>query len=249
MKAGGKHGSGDPCHCLFGIRSAGDLGHSFAMPNSLLGHHVTVRQGAYLPHWTLAGATYVVCFRLADSLPQPVLAAWQRERGALLAEARLGGELTRVQEDRVRELFSERVEQFLDAGQGGCELRRPEIAGLVAETLRHFDGVRHRLAAWCVMPNHVHAVVEPLGEQTLSKILKSWKGFSGKEANRLLGRAGDFWQPESYDHLIRDETDFVHAVRYVSENPVKAGLADWPWVWVSAEAKARVAKWHGSPDP
>jgi REP element-mobilizing transposase RayT len=232
------------------IREANGLRHGLGMSKSLLGQQVTVRQGAYLPHWTLAGATYAVCFRLADSLPQTVLAAWQRERAGLLEEGRReDGGLTREVEDRLRELFSAKVETFLDAGQGGCELRRPEIARLAVEALHYFEGSRHRLVAWCVMPNHVHAVVEPLGEHALPVILKSWKGFSGKEANRLLGRRGEFWQPESYDHLIRDEADLVHAVNYILENPAKAGLVEWPWVWASEEARERIAKWHGSPGP
>jgi hypothetical protein len=64
----------------------------------------------------------------------------------------------------------------------------------------------------------------------LSDILHSWKSFTAKEANKVLGRCSDFWQPESYDHLIRDEADFNHQVRYVLENPAKAGLKNWKWV-------------------
>ena len=170
--------------------------------------------------------------------------------GAPLGGARpREGRLTPAVQERLRELFSTRVEAFLDAGQGPCWLRRSEIAGSVADALRHFDHVRYGLAAWCVMPNHVHVVVEPQSGHSLPAILKSWKGFSGTVANRLVGRTGDFWQAEYYDHLIRDEADFVHAVGYVLANPAKAGLVDWPWVWVSDAAKARVAKWHGSPDP
>ncbi|MEO6567272.1 MAG: isochorismate synthase, partial [Opitutaceae bacterium] len=47
--------------------------------------------------------------------------------------------------------------------------------------------------------------------------------------NRLLGRNGEFWQAESYDHLIREEADYAHAVEYVRRNPEKAGLKDWRW--------------------
>ena len=68
----------------------------------------------------------------------------------------------------------------------------------------------------------------PLAE--LPKILHSWKSFTAKEANKLLGRSGDFWQVESYDHLIRNEADFRHAVRYVLNNPKNAGLKNWKWV-------------------
>jgi REP element-mobilizing transposase RayT len=81
------------------------------------------------------------------------------------------------------------------------------------------------------MPNHVHVVVRPFAGFPLSKILQSWKGFTGREANKLLGRSGDFWQHEPFDHLVRDADDLTHQIRYVIDNPRKAGLSDWPWVW------------------
>jgi REP element-mobilizing transposase RayT len=68
----------------------------------------------------------------------------------------------------------------------------------------------------------------PRGE--LCEIVHSWKSFTSKEANKLLNRSGDFWQPEYYDHLIRDAADFRHAVHYVLNNPIEAGLRDWKWV-------------------
>jgi hypothetical protein len=46
---------------------------------------------------------------------------------------------------------------------------------------------------------------------------------------------GSFWQREYYDHLLRDEAEFRRAVRYVAENPAKAGPVDWPWVWVRGQ--------------
>jgi len=82
------------------------------------------------------------------------------------------------------------------------------------------------------MPNHIHVVVEPLVSKKLSEIIHSWKSFVAKEANKHLGRTGEFWQTEYYDHLIRDEAEYVHALRYVMENPIKAGLVKWPWVWM-----------------
>jgi hypothetical protein len=53
-----------------------------------------------------------------------------------------------------------------------------------------------------------------------------------KEANKILGRRGAFWQVEAYDHLIRNEVDFDHAVKYVLANPVNAGLKNWKWVGI-----------------
>jgi len=190
-----------------------------------------IRQGAYLPHWTREGATYAVTFRLADSLPRNVLEAWLRERDDIVATAcQMNRPLSRSEEDRLRELHSERVEAYLDAGHGKCWMKEARVAKVVADALKHFDGDRYELVAWAIMPNHVHAVLRPREGRDLPSILHSWKSFTAKEANRVLGRTGQFWQEEYYDHLIRDQQDFAHAVRYTLENPEKSGLKNWKWV-------------------
>lgn len=203
------------------------------------------RHGAYLPHWTLDAAWYSVTFRLWDSLPQHVIESWLFERKNIVKTAeQMKRPLSKHEEERLEHLYSEKVEQYLDSGFGFCYMKDTRIAELVADALLHFEGQRYNLAAWCVMPNHVHAVVKPLAgianpggspvpHMELPDILHSWKSFTAKEANKLLGRSGDFWQAEYYDHLIRDEADFAHAVRYVLNNPTKAGLKNWKWVGVA----------------
>jgi putative DNA methylase len=129
------------------------------------------------------------------------------------------------------------VDTYLDAGHGECFLREPDIAELVAGALRHFDGQRYELRAWVVMPNHVHGVVWPMPSHTLSEILHSWKSFTASQANRRLNRIGqDFWQTESYDHLVRDDEDLHRCCHYTTMNPVDAGLCERPeaWRWSSA---------------
>lgn len=212
------HGPGDPCH-------------SAPMSGALFQRQIKVRQGAHLPHWTSEGASYHVVFRLADSLPIAVVEQYRAERDRLRAAA-----LAKQIDDptlsaKLRTLFSERVESALDCGAGECWLARDDIASLTDGALRHFKGSRYELHAWCVMPNHVHAVMQPLAGHALPAIMKSWKGFIARAANRQLNRTGEFWQPEYYDHLIRDAPDFAHAVEYVRQNPEKAGLKNWRWVW------------------
>ncbi len=224
------------------------------------------RQGNYLPHWTREDATYAVTFRLGDSLPSAVLESWLGERRNIVRTAeQMGRPLSDHEEKRLRELHSERVETWLDSGHGACWMRRPAIAQLVADALRHFDVARasrpqtigntggtpepqprYRLHAWCVMPNHVHALVEPFAEHKLPAILHSWKSFTAKAANRLLGRTGEFWQEEYYDHLIRDEADHAHALRYILENPVKAGLTGWQWSGSSSGSGVSLAENPGN---
>jgi REP element-mobilizing transposase RayT len=69
-----------------------------------------------------------------------------------------------------------------------------------------------------------------MGGYALEAIVHSWKSFPGLAANRLLRRSGPFWQREYFDHLVRHEASLQRIVRYVEENPEKAGLRNWPWV-------------------
>ena len=175
-----------------------------------------IRRGAYLPHLTLDGSTYSVTFRLADSLPQSTLKSWIAERNDIILTARqMGRPLSRDEELRLRFLFSEKVDKYLDAGYGACWMKRSHIEDIVESTLRHFDGSRYELVAWCVMPNHAHSVLRPAEGCGLESILHSWKSYSAKQANKDLGRRGDFWHAEYYDHLIRDAGDLAHCVQYV----------------------------------
>lgn len=193
-----------------------------------------IRHGAYLPHWTKEGGTYAVTFRLADSLPESVLREIRAERARTIERAEsMGRPMSQGELNRLEELCSERVEAFLDAGHGECHLRDPRIASLVRGALSFFDAERYVIHAWTVMPNHVHAVFTPV--VSLPSIMKSWKGFTSKEANKVLGRRGQFWQHESYDRLIRGEAEFVRQSRYVLQNPESAGLLAWPWVGATPE--------------
>ncbi len=193
-------------------------------------HELHIRHGAYLPHWTKSGSIYAVNFRLVDALPLQVLETWRAERNALVTHARRQNRpLTRHEAEELDRLHSERVEKYLDAGHGECWLKIDAIASMVVDALRHFNGDRYRLLAWCVMPNHVHAVVQPNSGVELPQILHSWKRHVARQANLILNRSGEFWQAEYFDHLIRDEDDLRHAVEYAWSNPQQAGIENWPW--------------------
>jgi len=202
--------------------------HPVDLTDPLLG--ASLKKSNFLPHLTADGATYAVTFRLADSMPASLLRQWMKERDRLVQDAeRETPERTRAERARLDSALAEKVEAYLDAGHGACWLAQPGIAGIVAEALRHFDGERYSLDAWCVMPNHVHVVVRPHAGHCLPDILHSWKSFTATAANKRLERSGAFWQREYFDRLIRDETEFVNQVAYVLDNPVQAGLPGWEW--------------------
>jgi putative transposase len=164
----------------------------------------------YLPHFDSPETIQFVTFRLADSLPRARIEALRAMPDAVLL-----------------------LDRELDAGLGECWLRNAEIAELVQESLLHFDGQRYRLLAWCIMPNHVHVVIEPIEGHTLSVIVKSWKSFTSRQANTRLGRTGAFWEADYFDRYMRNEDHLMRTIEYVENNPVKAGLVkeatDWPW--------------------
>ena len=204
----------------------------------------------YLPHVKREGARYFTTFRLADSLPREVLLRYQAERGERLqrhhadveASKKLGTR-RRTTDDpgKIDRDYYRNVERYIDRGGGECWLRRPEIADLVAGAIKFFDGQRYCLDEWVVMPNHVHIVLWPMPNHTLSEIMKSLKGYTAREANKLLNRTGQpFWQPEPFDHWIRNDEEHARCCRYVRNNPVTARLCAAPedWKWSSA--------WHGA---
>jgi REP element-mobilizing transposase RayT len=118
----------------------------------------------------------------------------------------------------------ERIDGWLDKGMGTCLLRESANAAIVAGALRHFEGERCELASFVVMPNHVHVLFRPLGENTLRALLQSWKGFTAREMNKRLGQKGALWQEDYWDRLVRSYDHFEHYFGYIKENPAKAGL-------------------------
>jgi REP element-mobilizing transposase RayT len=133
-----------------------------------------------------------------------------------------------------------KTDERLDGGLGACWLKDSTIAALIENAMLHFDGERYRMLAWCVMPNHVHAVLEPIKGNRLGTIVQTWKSFSAKKANSVLDRSGPFWHKDYFDRFIRDEGHLARTVEYVERNPVKAGLASTPsaWLWSSNRRRA-----------
>jgi hypothetical protein len=106
----------------------------------------------YLPHRDAKELLQAVTFRLADSLPQ--------EKLNLLEE-----ELSNLSENQRSIHRRNKIEQWLDAGMGCCALRHPKLTEKMRDALQHFDGQRYRLLAWCIMPNHVHVLMETLSHR------------------------------------------------------------------------------------
>ena len=219
-------GSRDDC----GTDGRDDCGTRSSFPK-LRFDEIKKRERGYLPHWEKENGVYFVTFRLEDSLPKKVLDEIKYERQHYeKVLTKLERELKPEEKRKMDSLFSEKFDEYLDVGIGECYLRNPEIADLVENALKHFDDKKYRLFAWCVMPNHVHVLLQVFPRHTLGEITHSWKSFTAHEADKILGITGKFWQRESYDHIVRSEKSFYKIVEYILNNPVKANLNNWRWV-------------------
>jgi putative transposase len=189
------------------------------------------RSRGYIPHFDRPGLIQSITLRLEDAVPEAVIKQWKLE----LAWAK-GISATDLRHVALRK----RIEKYEDAGHGACWLRHEHIAAVVEQTILHYDSDLYRVIAWCVMPNHVHSIIEILEKHYLAEILHSWKSYSSHEANKILRRSGKFWFREYHDRFIRDSEHLASAVEYVENNPVSAGLVAKKeyWRWSSARKRA-----------
>ncbi len=182
-----------------------------------------------LPHWHQTGKSYHVVFRLNDSIDQKTIKNYTSEKERLQQLAIQQPELVSDTDQRLAELYSHKIEASLDQGYGACHMNNPKIAQIIADAIQFYAGDHYDLGAWCVMPNHVHLIIQPKENHNLSDILRNIKSYTAKEANKHLGTTGAFWKKESYDHLIRSEQAFWHVLRYIERNPEAAGITTWQW--------------------
>jgi carbamoylphosphate synthase large subunit len=181
-----------------------------------------------LPHWQQEGATYFVTFRLADAVPQSMLRQWKEELETWRRFHPEPWDAGTKYEYQKR--FQDDREHWFDQGHGECLLRKPDVAQIVVDGVLHFDRDRYVLDAFVVMPNHVHVLLQLPEGHALADILHSWKSFSAKAINRLLGRTGHVWQEESYDRIVRDWNELVGYRDYIERNPENAKLREGEFV-------------------
>lgn len=169
-----------------------------------------------LPHWRQEGKLYFVTFRTADSMPQDLLKEWESEMEAWKSQN--PEPHTPEQKKEYYKRFPAKMQEYLDAGHGACHLKDEKIKIVVENTLRFFNGDRYELDEYVVAANHVHVLVEPKGNHQLSEILHSWKSFTANEINKITGESGEFWQKESFDHLVRTKGSLEKFREYIREH-------------------------------
>ncbi len=162
-----------------------------------------------------------------------------------------------------------KYEKILDSCKYGAKwLSDGRIANIVKNVLHLKDNKLYDLISYTIMPNHIHIILKPLVERAsarylnnstnkggnlsshnsknvvllkypLTEIMRLLKGGTAFQANKILKRKGNFWQHESYDHVVRDEKELLRIVKYILNNPVKAGLCktheEWEWNYYNSK--------------
>ena len=124
---------------------------------------------------------------------------------------------------------------------------------------------RIRLMGFVIMPDHLHmafvlpeesrpegrsyeCVPAPIGapfraRPSLSHVMESFKGYTGKTINELINRHGPVWQSAYHDHLVRDRKDFETRLNYMHDNPVRKGLAHFEDEFTFSTASPWYTSW------
>ena len=191
-----------------------------------------------LPHILPPGESVFITYRLAGSIPTEVMLRFMEEKQQTIRRVAERESDTAANKEAVYDAQKRhfaRFDVYLDQAINGPHwLKQTDVAALIKEGLYHRNGHEYDLHAYCIMSNHVHVLITIQHEhQPFHLTLKSLKGYSARKANELLNRTGQpFWQPESYDHVVRDAREFNRVVAYILNNPVKAGLVEsweaWP---------------------
>jgi len=117
---------------------------------------------------------------------------------------------------------------------------RRHLLGLLGE---YSQDCGLEILAYCLMTNHLHLVAVPEHENSLARVLKPVNLRYAQYVNRIQGWCGRLWQERFYSCPM-DPRHTLTAVRYVEQNPVRAGLVsraeEYPWSSAAGHTGRRV---------
>ena len=159
-----------------------------------------------LPHWEVEGGRYFITIHLAGAIPNE----GRRRLRTIAAQLEL------IRDHATPEWL--RIQRMIFAEM---------VVEAIVERSRRGDW---QMFQYVVMPTHIHMFCE-LG-RSLQETCEDFKRWTGHRAAQILGLSGHrFWQREWFDHWSRSDEEDEKIVRYIRDNPLKAGLvehhADW----------------------
>jgi len=184
-----------------------------------------------LPHFYSQDAIYDISFRLVNTVPRHLIQKYVELRDQYIRDGK---------KNQLDQLYYDRIERILDETLSERNYLEDElIRNEVISAINYHNGKLYSLIAYCIMPNHVHLIINTFGypNTPLGEILKSIKQFSATKSNKILKRRGQFWHHESYDHMIKTRNELAAKIDYIKNNPVKGNLVkywkDWGGTFVN----------------
>ena len=203
-----------------------------------------------LPHIQPPEGTFFITYMLKDCIPKVV---WEQlildyEKDCQNLQTTITSSTEPLELSYQKKLKSDlqkkyfgKLDHFLDNEAANCGtpwLKNEAIAQVVQSSIIWADNRHYKLWAACIMPTHVHLLLTLLpNAPILYQVLQSIKSYSGRKANKIRQQSGQFWQRESYDHIVRPNGEFQRIQNYILNNPVKAGLVtdwqDYKWTYLA----------------
>jgi REP element-mobilizing transposase RayT len=183
--------------------------------------HTTRFTRRKLPHWEVEHPRFFVTVRCARSLPASALGRLKDIHN----EVRVISPRSEKHAQLQRSYFLT-IEKYLDVAAASFPLANPSAANELVDEFQRLSEWNIKVSHYSILPNHWHAMIVPDSNcrHTLSEIMRRLKGRSARRINLVLGRAGSVWQSEWFDRWMRSDTEHDKCVRYIQENPVKAGI-------------------------
>lgn len=205
------------------------------------------------PHIQHIGQTFSVTFITYDAIPNQELERLKHEKQVALSKIKqFSSNKQKKKWWEIHSSFDTKMEDLLNAKTQQEHLfKNNEAASILQRKIHAFDGVYYKLAAYCIMSNHVHLLVDfsvqvpkqwdgisPIENYlNVGDVTGRIKGGSAFEINKTLARSGQVWRLGYYDRYIRSEEHFDQTVSYIINNPVKAKLVkdwtDYPYTYIS----------------
>jgi putative transposase len=206
-----------------------------------------------LPHFHPENQILFITYRLAGSVPAYLLNKLRKNLNEemLILKKRFTCESLEKKKKDLRLKYFYKLDDIVDQNPNNIDYLSDErIATLVMNKFFEYDNLRYELYSFCVMPNHVHLVINNNVKFEISKsnkkgatkdlkvadTLRLIKGSTARNSNKILSRVGKFWQSESFDRVIRNKKELLNTLTYVIYNPVKAGLVnnwtDWKYTYL-----------------
>jgi putative transposase len=197
-----------------------------------------------LPHLQPKDSKFFITYRLNFSLPDKIICDLKLKRKEYEEKVNKSEEKEKKSlKNRYDKILFDLEDDFLAKYEEGPQwLKDDYLADMVIKSLLYNHEKQYELICALVMSNHVHIVIKPFEKEkndpySFSEILQNHKSYTGHKANEYIKREGIFWQHESYDHFIRNDEELKRIIKYILNNPVKAGLVkdyrEWKHYWLN----------------